>query len=37
MLSSNVRASAASSTGVLPVLPLCEGPRTEAAGLTGTT
>ena len=37
MLSSSVRASAGSSTGVLPLRALCAGPRTEAAGLSGTT
>lgn len=37
MLSSSVRASAGSSTGVLPWRTLCAGPRTEAAGLNGTT
>jgi hypothetical protein len=35
MLSSNYRASAAVSTGVLPRLMMCFGPRTEAAGLKG--
>ena len=30
------RASAGSSTGVLPLRTMCCGPRTEAAGLTGT-
>jgi hypothetical protein len=37
MLSSSVRASAGSSTGVLPLRTRCAGPRTEAAGLNGTT
>lgn len=37
MLSNNWRASVASSTGVLPVLTVWLGPRTEAAGLCGTT
>jgi hypothetical protein len=31
------RASAGSSTGVLPLFTMCCGPRTEAAGLVGTT
>ena len=37
MLSSSLRASAASSTGVLPLLTTCLGPRTGAAGLCGST
>src|ERR1035438_410474 len=37
MLSSSARASAGSSTGVLPVRTTWRGPRTEAAGITGTT
>jgi len=37
MPSSSWRASAGSSTGVLPTRTLCTGQRTEAAGLTGTT
>lgn len=35
--SSNARASVGSSTGVLPVRALCAGPRTDTAGLAGTT
>ena len=31
------RASDGSSTGVFPHRTLCDGPRTEAAGFTGTT
>ena len=37
MLSSSARASAGSSTGVCPQVTTCRGPRTEPAGLTGTT
>ena len=37
MLSSSARASAGSSTGVCPHVTTCRGPRTEPAGLTGTT
>ena len=37
MLSSSARASAGSSTGVCPHVTTCRGPRTDAAGLTGTT
>lgn len=37
MLSSSTRASSGSSTGVLPDFTICVGPRTEAAGFTGTT
>ena len=37
MLSSSARASAGSSTGVCPDVTTCRGPRTDAAGLTGTT
>ena len=33
----NHSASAGCSTGVLPVLTMCVGPRTEVAGLAGTT
>ena len=35
--SSSCRASAGCSTGVLPVLTTWVGPRTEVAGLAGTT
>ena len=35
--SSRARASAGSSTGVLPWRTTCDGPRTEAAGLVGMT
>jgi hypothetical protein len=34
---SSLRHSSPSSTGVLPVLTTCFGPRTAAAGLVGTT
>ena len=37
VLSSSCRASLGSSTGVLPLVTTCFGPRTEAAGLTGIT
>jgi hypothetical protein len=37
MLSSSARASDGSSTGVCPHVTTCRGPRTDAAGLTGTT
>ena len=37
MLSSSARASAGSSTGVYSDVTTCRGPRTEPAGLTGTT
>src|SRR5438067_13618995 len=37
MLSSSARASAGSSTGVCPDVTTWLGPRTECAGLTGTT
>ncbi len=37
MLSSSFRHSVLSSTGVLPVLTTCFGPRTAAAGFIGTT
>ncbi len=37
MLSSSARASVGSSTGVCPDVTTCRGPRTDAAGLTGTT
>ena len=37
MLSSSARASDGSSTGVCPDVTTCRGPRTDAAGLTGTT
>jgi hypothetical protein len=37
MLSSSARASAGSSTGVCPDVTTWRGPRTEPAGLTGTT
>src|ERR1700682_2448539 len=37
MLSSSARASAGSNTGVCPDVTTCRGPRTECAGLTGTT
>src|SRR6202011_2017575 len=37
MLSSSARASDGSSTGVCPDVTTCRGPRTDAAGVTGTT
>ena len=37
MASKSARASSAGSTGVLPVLTTCLGPRTACAGLKGTT
>ena len=37
MLSSSARASEGSSTGVCPDVTTWRGPRTDAAGLTGTT
>ncbi len=37
MVSSSVRVSSAVSTGVLPFLTLCLGPRTTLAGLEGMT
>jgi hypothetical protein len=37
MLSSSASASDGSSTGVCPEVTTCPGPRTDAAGLIGTT
>src|SRR5271169_4506882 len=37
MLSISARASAGSRTGVCPDVTTCRGPRTDPAGLTGTT
>jgi hypothetical protein len=37
VLSSSAHASAGSSTGVCPDVTTCRGPRTDLAGLTGTT
>src|SRR5580693_7352066 len=37
MLPSSARASVGSSIGVCPDVTTCRGPRTDAAGLTGTT
>jgi hypothetical protein len=37
ILSSSCLASSGESTGVLPPLTTCRGPRTEATGFTGTT